>query len=88
MCDFLGVLKKGRKIRTFNNAPVSDSTKFVDKRTREWKHWQESPFTKNPLKFVQTVLSLRRKGQDFSRSTMAKICNGEEPNDDEFGGGD
>ena len=88
MCDFLGVLKKGRKIRTFQNAAVCDSTKFVDKKTREWKHWAESPFSSNPLKFVQTVLSLRRKGQDFSRSTMAKICNGEEPNDDEFAGGD
>ena len=88
MCDFLGVIKKGRKVRTFNKQPCWDATKFVPKKYRQLKHWDVSPFEKNPLRFVESVLSIRRKGRDWSRSTLSKLCGGVDPSDDEFEVGD
>jgi len=38
---------------------------------------QKAMFTRKPLTFLQELLALRQKGQDFSHSPMGFICQGQ-----------
>ena len=83
-CAVCGVLATGKTL-TVPNPDYCDATRFVKKRLRESKHWNDSPFEKNPLPFVIQVYDWRWQGQEWSSSTVGKLVNGKEVREDEFG---
>lgn len=83
LCSFLGLCSRapdGSQVKVFSDGFVNprDRAKF-DKLVAE-----RCRFTKSPVPFLKALMTLRRKGQNFHRSHLGAILNGELLSEEKF----
>lgn len=83
VCTFLGLCSRAPsvgKIKVFSDGFVDPK----DRRKVDKMMASECLFRKSPVAFLKALMSLRRKGQNFQRSHLGAILNGELLPEDRF----